>query len=302
MKLISINVKNYRVHKDTTVTFDSARTVVGGPNESGKSTVAEAVHHALFLRSRVTGTVQKGMLSEIYPGHPTVVLRFESGSQTYEITKVFSGGASASTTLKELSVSGGAGAGPTLRDEAAEQKIHEILGAEDIGGRRGVENRIRSQWSHLWIWQGSATEDPLAHANADRHGQLLRERLAQVEGGGVLESALDAATAREVASRQSATFRENGKVRAGSALERTNLELEQAEDSHAGAAAALESLDAAVRTIDSSAVTIARCDEETTRHRDEMEKVRAQQRQVVELRVRIAQEESTAAAAAAAHA
>ena len=302
MKLISINVKNYRVHKDTTVTFDPARTVVGGPNESGKSTVAEAVHHALFLRSRVTGTVQKGMLSEMYPGHPTVVLRFESGSQPYEITKVFSGGASASTTLKELSASGGAGAGPSLRDEVAEQKIHEILRAEDVGGRRGVENRIRSQWSHLWIWQGSATEDPLAHANADRHGQLLRERLAQVEGGGVLESALDAATARDVASRQSATFRENGKVRAGSALERTNLELEQAEASHAGAAAALESLDVAVRTIDSSAVTIARCDDEITRHRDEMEEVRARQRQVVELRVRIAQEESTAAAAAAAHA
>jgi DNA repair exonuclease SbcCD ATPase subunit len=89
MKLISATLKNYRVHKDTSVTFDAARTVVGGPNEAGKSTLVEAVHHALFLRARATGAVHKAMLSEVHPGHPTVELRFESGGRTYEITKVF---------------------------------------------------------------------------------------------------------------------------------------------------------------------------------------------------------------------
>lgn len=36
MKLISVTIKNYRVHKDTSVSFDAARTLVGGPNEAGR--------------------------------------------------------------------------------------------------------------------------------------------------------------------------------------------------------------------------------------------------------------------------
>ena len=309
MKLISVTIKNYRVHKDTAVSFDAARTLVGGPNEAGKSTIVEAVHHALFLRSRATGAVQKAMLSELHAGHPTVELRFESGGRSYEITKVFSGGPSASTILKDLPAEGGAGeagGGRTLRDEEAEQKIHEILQAEDVGGGRGVENRIRSQWSHLWIWQGAATEDPLAHANADRHGQLLRERLARVDGGGVLESALDAAAARDVAARHAETYSEKTKDkdrgRPNSPLGLANSELERAEAAHAGAAAAVEALDEAVRTIDAATATITACDAQLADARAEMDTVRARQRQAADLGVRIAQEESAAVAAEAAHA
>ena len=305
MKLISATLKNYRVHRHTSLTFDAERTVVGGPNEAGKSTVVEAVHHALFLRARATGAVQKAMLSELHPGHPTVELRFESGGTTYEITKVFSGGPSASTILKEFTAGGGAGVARTLRDEEAEQKIHEILQAEDVGGGRGVENRIRSQWSHLWIWQGAATEDPLAHANADRHGERLRERLARVEGGGVLESALDAAAARDIAARHAVTYNDTknkDKIRPNSPLSLANAELERAEADHANAAAAVEALDAAVRTIDAATVTIATCDVQLADARAEMEAVRARQRQAAELGIRIAQDESAAAAAAALHA
>lgn len=305
MRLISATLQNYRVHKHTSVSFDAARTLIGGPNEAGKSTLVEAVHHALFLRARATGAVHKAMLSELHAGHPTVELLFESGGRVYEITKVFSGGSSASTILKELPAPGaaGGGSGRTLRDEEAEQKIHEILQAEDVGGGRGVENRIRSQWSHLWIWQGVATEDPLAHANADRHGQLLRERLARVDGGGVLESALDAAAARDIAARHAATYIEkNNKVRPNSPLGVANSDFERAEADHAGAAAAVEALDEAVRTIDAATATSAACDAHLTEARAEMEGVRARQSQAAELGVRIAEEQASASAAEAAHA
>lgn len=302
MKLLSVTIKNYRVHKDTTVTFDAARTVVGGQNEAGKSTLVEAVHHALFLRSRVTGTLQKSLLSEMYPGHPTVELTFESGGHTYQITKVFSGGASASTTLKELPTADGKAGGRTLRDEEAEQKIHEILQAEDMSGRRVVEKQIRSQWAHLWIWQGTATTDPLAHANTARHGELLRQRLARLEGGGVLESPLDAAAAREVTARHAATFNENGTTKSKSALDLAAKEFERAESDHLAAAQGVEALEAAVQTIDGATASIARCDSQLVEAREDMEHVRARQRQAAELKVRIAHEEAAAATAVAAHA
>jgi hypothetical protein len=214
MKLLSVTISNYRVHKQITVEFDTARNVIGAPNEAGKSTLVEAVHHAFFLRSRITGAVQKAMLSELYPGHPTVELRFESGGRDYTITKVFSGNQSASTTLKEHGVGG-----RTLRDEEAEERVHEILQAEDVGGGRNIDSRLRMQWAHLWIWQGSATDDPLTHANAERHAAQRRDRLSRVDGGGVLESPLDASASRDIATRYAATFSERGKERAGSGLD-----------------------------------------------------------------------------------
>jgi hypothetical protein len=309
MKLVSVTISNYRVHKSLTVTFDASRNVIGAPNEAGKSTLVEAVHHAFFLRSRVTGAVQKAMLSEFHPGHPTVELRFESGGSEYTITKVFTGTSAASTTLKQHAtglkdVNRGqdAGGGQTLRDEHAEERIHEILQAEDVGGGRNLESRLRMQWAYLWIWQGSATADPLEHANSDRHAALLRDRLARIDGAGVLESPLDAAVARHIADRHAATFTNKGEERTGSELYRAIKDLRAAEAAHDQAAAVLAALDEAVDTILLSEQTMAVCETKVVEARNELQGVRGRLREAAELEVRIAQEEAAATTAAALHA
>lgn len=316
MKLLSVTVTNYRIHKELTVTFDAERTIIGGANEVGKSTLIEAIHNALFLRSRATGTVQKAMLSEFHTGHPAVEVRFEAGNFTYTVTKVFTGNASASTTLKEhamptvASVTGIAAAGDptavsggrTLHGDEAEARIHEILGADDIGGGRNLEKRVRSQWSHLWIWQGSATEDPLTHANSDRHSELLRRRLSRVDGGGVLESALDVAAARDIAARLAATFTEKGSARPKSDLGKAEETLDAAKAAHAQAAATVETLSMAVDTIDASNRTIMHCDSTLAKVRNDLEVVRNRQRQAAALDVQIAEEQAAVASATVAHA
>jgi hypothetical protein len=40
MRLISVTVNNYRIHKEQTVTFHAARTVIGGPNGSSRRSTA----------------------------------------------------------------------------------------------------------------------------------------------------------------------------------------------------------------------------------------------------------------------
>jgi DNA repair exonuclease SbcCD ATPase subunit len=303
MKLLAVTIKNYRVHKELSVTFDPARTVVGGRNEAGKSTLVEAVHHALFLRSRITGAVQKSMQSEFHTGHPTVELRFESGGNEYSVTKVFAGNASGSTTLREQPADGDRrAASRTLHNEEAEAKIHEILRAEDVGGGRNAESKIRQQWAYLWIWQGSATENPLAHANSDRHAALLRERLSRLDGGGVLESPLDAAAARDIAGRHADTFTDKGKARSGSRLDAAIKAVEAADAAHLQSMETVRSLNAAVDAIDAADRTVAECETELGRVRDELEEVRAQQREANDLGVQIAEEDAAAVAAAAAHA
>ena len=76
MKLISATVRNYRLHRDVTVTFDPSRTLIGGANETGKSTLIEAIHRGLFLKATVTGEAQKSMVSMIHNGHPEGEVRF----------------------------------------------------------------------------------------------------------------------------------------------------------------------------------------------------------------------------------
>ena len=54
MRIKSITVRNYRVHRDLPVQLDDSRTLIRGPNECGKSTLVEAVHRAFFLKSKAT--------------------------------------------------------------------------------------------------------------------------------------------------------------------------------------------------------------------------------------------------------
>jgi recombinational DNA repair ATPase RecF len=75
MKLISATVRSYRIHRDVSVELDPARTLIGGANETGKSTLIEAVHRGLFLKSTVTGEAQRSMVSTHFSGHPEVELR-----------------------------------------------------------------------------------------------------------------------------------------------------------------------------------------------------------------------------------
>jgi hypothetical protein len=307
MKLISATIKNYRIHKELKVEFDAARTVILGGNETGKSTVVEAIHSALFLRSRVTGAVQKAMLSELWGGHPTVEVLLESGGKTFLITKVFTGNQSASTTLKEYDSAGSASGGTpakTRHNEDAEARIHEILQAEDVGGGRNLDQRLRHQWAGLWVWQESATRDPLVHANADRHAELLRERLSRIDGGGVLESPLDATVSADVTARLHETFAdvEKGKPRSGSDLEKANKAREAADAAYDHATATVTSLNAAVDTIDWARRTIAISETELVRYRGELDDVRRRQQEAAELGAEIADRQAATTAAEAAHA
>ena len=172
MKLHSVTLRTYRIHKELTVAFDGGLTVIGGPNEAGKTTVVEAVHRALFLRSRASGAVLDSMRSEFYPGHPTVELTFESGGTTYTVTKQFTGTNSAPTTL---AVAGG----QTLRNDEAEAALRELMKAEAIGGRNS-EDKLRMQWAHLWVWQGAAGSDPLDRDAMQEPLERLRGRLGSL--------------------------------------------------------------------------------------------------------------------------
>ena len=119
MKLLSLTVSNYRVHSNRTIDLDAPLVLIGGPNESGKSTLAEAAHRALFMKARTATEAQRAMVP-LTGGHPKVMLRFEQGGKTYEVTKVFSGTKGTISLVED--------GGRAWQQAEAESKLTELLG------------------------------------------------------------------------------------------------------------------------------------------------------------------------------
>jgi len=220
MRLISLTVRNYRVHKDVTVSFDPSRNLLGGPNESGKTTLAEAAHRGLFLRAKTGGNIQKEMVSTHLGGDPEVALTFDAAGMRWELEKRFAG-ARGSTRLS--------GAGMAmLKDEEADAKLSELL-KTDSGGRANA-SQLAATWSHLWVWQGSSGEDPAQQASA--HKDTLVQRLQQDGFAAVMQSATDQRVRQRVAASYDEIFTATGKPKAGSKPEVVRTQLAEAQAAH----------------------------------------------------------------------
>ncbi len=217
MRLLSLTVRNYRIHGEISVTFDPSRNLIGGPNECGKSTLAEAAHRALFLRAKTGGSIQKEMVSTLHHGDPEVTLAFESAGATWEVEKRFAG-AKGSTRLT------GKG-GTVLRDDEAEAKLSELLGTEGVGGR-GAATQLPSLWAHLWVWQGQSGEDPSKHAST--HKDTLVQRLQKDGISAVMQSAADQRAAERIAETYNELFTATGKPKSGSKPEIAKIQLTEA--------------------------------------------------------------------------
>ena len=293
MRLVAVTVRNYRIHREVTVPFGEGLTVVAGPNESGKSTLVEAVHHALFLRSRVTGEIAQSLRSAHHAGHPSVVLEFEAAGRRLTIEKSFAG-AKGTTTLKEQG-------GKTRHNEEAEEEIHRILQEDDAGGGKGAAKQVRGRWAHLWVWQGTSGADPGEAKAGDRSMQRLRERLGRMGGGSVLESAGDRRVAASLDDLVAATFTDKGKPRTGSDLLKAGDDLATVLAARTAADAALAALDQAVRDVDAADRAIAEGTKSLLRIRAEIDSVQKRREELAKVEGTLTEARIAAEAARRAH-
>ena len=218
MRLLALTVRNYRVHRELSLAFDPARNLIGGPNESGKSTLIEAAHRALFLRAKTGGSIQREMVSSRHLGDPEVVLTFEAAGTRWDLEKRFAG-PKGSTRLTPAG-------GTTLKDDEAETRLAELL-KTDLSGRTNA-TQLAATWAHLWVWQGSSGSDPSLHAT--QHQDTLVQRLQQDGIAAVMQSATDQRVRAKIAATYETLFTPTGRPRAGSAPEVARAEMEAAED------------------------------------------------------------------------
>ena len=218
MRLLSLTLRNYRVHKELSISFDPSRNLIGGPNESGKSTLAEAIHRALFLRAKTGGKTQKEMVSTRHLSDPEILLTFEAGGTTWTLEKRFAG-SKGSTRLTR------SGSSP-LKDDEAETQLSALLKSETASGSSAAK-LLPTLWSHLWVWQGSSGGDPSSHASD--HKDTLVQRLQQDGLAAVMQSATDQRVRERIAADYYELFTATGKPKAGSKPELARSYLTEAE-------------------------------------------------------------------------
>jgi DNA repair exonuclease SbcCD ATPase subunit len=209
MRLLSCRLRQVRLHRDLNLQFGRQFTLIGGPNEAGKSTLVEALHKGLFLRSTATGRGVEELRSRLHAGLPEVEISFEAAGQTWQLRKRFAG----SSGTCQLSN----GSGLALNGAAAEEQLAQLLGVDGpVEGRRIA--MLPERWAHLWVRQGEASSNPIAGQQHRYDFARLVDQLQQRGGSGAIESALDRAVLEQLQDRVSQLFTATGRVKAGSPL------------------------------------------------------------------------------------
>ena len=205
MRLLSARVRDYRRHRDLPISFDPRFTVIAGPNQSGKSTLAEALHRALFLPVKTGGELLKGMQSDPFLAEPEVEISFEAAGERWELRKRFAG-TRGSASLRDS-------AGRSLQGEDAEERLAELIGTAAVARNRGAGDQLKERWGHLWVWQGSASSNPLGPNAASYDHDRLVERLQAGADLGV-QSPLDLAVLEDIQNRWATVYTAGGTNRA----------------------------------------------------------------------------------------
>jgi DNA repair exonuclease SbcCD ATPase subunit len=245
MRLLSLTVRNYRIHRDITVDFDPARNLVGGPNETGKSTLAEAIHRALFMRYKSGGDLQKSMVSGIHGGHPEVKLTFEAAGDVWTIEKQFSGTKGTARLSSQSGVS--------KQGDAAEEKLAELTANPD--GATNNLNQLLTRWAHLWVLQGTAGTDASAHA-ASRRDELI-QRLQENGLAAVMQSEKDEQTREKISAIRDTIFTRNGTIKTGSRLDLAARSLTDANEKLTAATEQKQRLESAIADQESATRDLA---------------------------------------------
>jgi len=247
MRLRSLSLQNYRIHRQFQFVFDPSRTLIGGPNECGKSTLVEAIHRAFFLRAKGNTEHHRAMAS-IHGGDPEVEIEFTLGGTDYRLKKRF--GSHGATTLTPAGRE-------TLSGEAAEAELARLLGAP----ANISKNALPDQWSHIWVRQGLSHFDPTGHATAQQ--APLLQRLQEIGGAAAVQSDLDARLAAQFRTEKEKIYRDDGKTKAGSDLsialtqhDEAQAEKLKAEERHARLTGAIREFESASLEITSGTANI----------------------------------------------
>ncbi len=241
MRLIRCQLVSVRRHQELELEFDPGITLIGGDNESGKSSLVEALHRTLFVRAASSGMASQDLRSHIHAGHPQIKIEFESKDHDWTLLKRFSG--PSGTT--QLAAKGQ----PALIGSAAEDQLSDLLGVNEILTSRQVNKTLPSRWAHLWVKQGDSGLNLLSLGHDYYDLDSLIECLEQ-QAEQSLQSPLDQRVYNQLERLVSESLSTRG-VRQQSVLWKRQEALKAAKQQHFEALEQLHGFEASCQELDS---------------------------------------------------
>ena len=215
MRLKQVTIRNYRLHREVTVEFNPKLQLIGGRNESGKSTIVEAIHRCLFLKAKGLTDDHRAMTPRDGAGVPEVELLLENQGKDYRIFKKFAGPKGV-VEFDEVGAS-------RLSGDPADDAISKLLGVES-----GVSGKtLTSSWAHLWIEQGQSFHNPTDKTKLPT--EQLNARLRTLGGTAFSSSNKDAELAKNFLEERAKIFKgTNDDFKDGSAAGKAETAMKEA--------------------------------------------------------------------------
>lgn len=161
MKIVSLELDNFRRFRRPLRLdgFSNGLNVVVEPNETGKSTLLEALRAALFIRHSARTELTRSYCPIGDDVGPRVAVEFEVAGERWRVEKQFLRSA-------RVQLSGPRG---RFESDAAEEQLQTLLGFER-GNNRGTDPDTRGSLGLLWVEQASAL-------NVDAPNRLVRNNV-----------------------------------------------------------------------------------------------------------------------------
>lgn len=216
MILKSLELANFRKFRDPLRIddFTDGFNIVVEPNETGKSTLLEALRAAFFIRHSAKTELVRSYIPIGDDVAPRVVVGFELQGQPWTLEKQF---------LKSYFVRLTSSSGRRESD-AAEEALQELLGFER-GNNRGSDPENRGPLGMLWVEQASAlaVESPNRIVRDTVRG-VLEAEVGAVTGGRRFDAIRDNVEAAYAALRTPTTGKPRGDLAAAEARVTTAVE------------------------------------------------------------------------------
>ncbi|MCB1032861.1 MAG: AAA family ATPase [Acidobacteria bacterium] len=177
MRLLSLEVRHWRgLEHRQLEDLSEGLNLIFGPNEAGKSRLFEALRFALFESSKGEAAYKKALAGWSSTESPWVAVELEKDGRRYRVEKRFLKG---STTKLE-------GGGETLKEEAAEARLRQLLEVGAGGGRGELDPKDRGLWRLLWLSQGESRRAPSDDLNEEPRAalqELLSSEVGEIAAG-----------------------------------------------------------------------------------------------------------------------
>ncbi|WP_066588434.1 AAA family ATPase [Sphingomonas pruni] len=232
-----LEISNFRKFRDPLRIdgFTNGLNIVVEPNETGKSTLLEALRAALFVRHSANTELVRSYVPIGDSVAPRVSVGFSAKGTSWTLEKQF-----VRSPFARLS-----GAGSRRESDAAEEALQELLGFER-GNNRGSDPETRGPLGLLWVEQASAlaVEGPNRLVRDSVRG-VLEAEVGAVTGGRRFE-AIRAKVETDYGALRTSTGRSRGALAAAEArIVETAEARQQAETSFREYEQALSELEAA---------------------------------------------------------